>query len=414
MKLSKAVIMIRPGDYLIEDIINGGYVTALFQPLVYIKKKAVVGYSSFCPGCDHEGYEIDAAALVDSAERFGLVLQIDRLFRRKSLEGFSSLYAADRGMLLALNVNSGAIMSGARSGNFINMVRNAGIEPSDIIIELIESDIDETGVITDFAARYREAGFMIAIDESGCGTLNWDRVAMIKPDLVKLDSSMITGVAADFFKQEVLHSRINLAHKGGALVVAAGIDTVEDALKMMELGADILQGNYFSPPCRPEEISRDEIDRKIARISGLYRRQVEERRRGRIEFLERNMGLLDGIIGDMLKVEPGSMERVLAAAIKKYGTVECIYVLDDSGMQITGTVLNMDLLKARVSRIFHPDSIATDQSNKDYYLELLPAEESYVSGPYISAATGNVCVTASRRYRAAGGEGRILCVDISA
>ncbi|HPS59254.1 MAG TPA: EAL domain-containing protein [Spirochaetota bacterium] len=405
--------MIRPEDYIIEDIINSGEITVLFQPLVFIKKKRVAGYRAFCRSNDKDGKIIDADALVMSADRLGLVLQIERLFRKSSLEGFSFFHKSDREILLSVNVSSRAVKSGLVPKNFLSTVKNSGVDPSNIIIELMESDFEDTGMLTRVASTWRESGFMIAMDDFGTGSSNWDRIALVRPDLVKLDSLIIEGISDDFFKQEVSHSLISLAHKAGALVVANGIATYEDALKMMELNADILQGDFFSVPCRPEEIRHDNIGRKIVKLSQTYRERVIAGRLRAAEGRMQNMAFMERIIADILGSGMFLPDDAINNAVTKYRSVECIYILDDKGIQITGTVLNSRIRISGIGRIFHPDSIYSDQSNKDYYLNLVPDIESYVSEPYISAATGNVCVTASKRYVTPEGDRRILCVDIS-
>lgn len=405
--------MISPEDYIIEDIINNSQVTAFYQPLVFIKKKRIAGYRAFCNGIDNDGVVIDADIMVRSADKLGLVLQIERLFRKKSIEGFSFFQKRNKEILLSVNVSSSAVKSGLTAKSFLSTMKNSDVDPSNIIIELVESDFEDTGMLTDFASVWRESGFMIAMDDFGTVSSNWDRIALVRPDLVKLDRMIIEGIAGDFFKQEVAHSLISLAHKAGALVVADGIETYDDALKMMELNADILQGDYFSVPCRPEEISTDDIGRKIVQLSQSYREHVIEARVTASEMRMRNMALLDRIIADILESGMYLPDDVINYAVKRYSSVECIYVLDDRGVQITDTVLSARIRMSEVGRIFHPDSIYSDQSNKDYYLNLVPETESYVSEPYISAATGNVCVTASKRYVTAEGEKRILCVDLS-
>lgn len=405
--------MIRPEDYIIEDVINNGQVTVLFQPLVFIKKKRVAGYRAFCKGIDNNGAVIDAGTLVVSADKLGLILQIERLFRKKSLEGFSSFHRRDRDALLSVNVSSSAIKSGLSAKSFLSTLKSSGIDASNIIIELVESEFEDTGMLAAFASSWREAGFMIAMDDFGTGSSNWDRIALIRPDLVKLDRSIIEGISDDFFKQEVSHSLISLAHKAGALVVADGIETRDDALKMMELNADILQGDYFSVPCRPEQASQDDIDGKIVMLSQAYRESVIAGRLKAEEKRKQNLALLDRIIADILGSGMYLPDDPINYAVKIYTSVECIYILDDKGIQLTDTVLSARVRMSGIGRIFHPDSRYSDQSNKDYYLNLVPDIPGYVSEPYISAATGNVCVTVSKRYVTVEGERRILCVDLS-
>lgn len=404
--------MIRPEDYIIEDILNDGQLTVLYQPLVFIKKKQIAGYRVSCRSNVKNGVVIEADALVRSADRLGLVLQIERLFRKKALEGFKFFLSRDRNSLLSINVSSMAVKSGLAVKSFLSTAKSWGIDPSNIIIELVESEFEDTVMLSRFASTWRDSGFMIAMDDFGTGSSNWDRIALVRPDLIKLDRAIIEGISDDFFKQEVSRSLISLAHKAGALVIANGIATFEDALKMMELDADILQGGYFSEPCMSEEIVHDDINRKIITLSQRYRERVVANRLRASEKRMQSLALLDRIIADILGRGMYLPDDAIIDAVTKYNNVECIYVLDDKGIQITDTVLNGRIRMSGVGRIFHPDSIYSDQSNKGYYLNLEPGIDGYISEPYISAATGNVCVTASKRYITPEGQGRILCVDL--
>jgi EAL domain-containing protein (putative c-di-GMP-specific phosphodiesterase class I) len=94
--------------------------------------------------------------------------------------------------------------------------------------------------------------------------------------------------------------------------------------------------------------------------------------------------------------------------------VECAYILDDTGIQATETVFGPPTGHGTRRRgfVFSPAHVGSDHSLKKYCYELQHAGTGkYVSDPYISHATGSVCVTYSRIFHQRDGTGQILCLD---
>jgi hypothetical protein len=108
---------------------------------------------------------------------------------------------------------------------------------------------------------------------------------------------------------------------------------------------------------------------------------------------------------------PDGYEGVLAGAVAGDSRLECLYVLADSGVQLTETVCNSYKLSRSDSALFRPAAKGADLSLKDYYLLVKAGLPRYISDPYISRATGNLCVTVSQPFRGKGGENLIVCAD---
>ena len=87
---------------------------------------------------------------------------------------------------------------------------------------------------------------LIALDDMGTGYSNLERIASIKPDIIKLDRSLIQDIDREYHKQELFDFFLKLAHKIGVFVVVEGIETEAEALSCLERGADLVQGFYFA------------------------------------------------------------------------------------------------------------------------------------------------------------------------
>ena len=97
----------------------------------------------------------------------------------------------------------------------------------------------------------------------------------------------------------------------------------------------------------------------------------------------------------------------------KNSNIECIYILNMEGIQISDTLFINKVKDKRKALMFYPAKKASDHSMKRYYCELVYSNlYKYISDPYISNATGNICTTISTTYKNDIGENYIFCVDL--
>jgi EAL domain-containing protein (putative c-di-GMP-specific phosphodiesterase class I) len=100
-------------------------------------------------------------------------------------------------------------------------------------------------------ARLRQLGFRIAIDDIGAGYSGLNSFAMIQPDVVKLDITLVRGVDEDPVKRKLVRVLGDLCQDLGILVVAEGVETPSERDTLVSLGCDLLQGYLFARPGAP-------------------------------------------------------------------------------------------------------------------------------------------------------------------
>ena len=398
----------------IDEIIENELVTSLFQPLVSVRKKEVIGFEALSRGINPiTGERISPLMLIEEAERFGLLLELDRLFRKTALKSFAPMHKRNKNLMLSINIDNSVIEQAYGSRHFLKAVKKYNIDPGNIIIEILESAIGDTDLLKNFVDEYKSQGFLIAVDDFGSGFSNWDRIILLKPDIVKLDRSIIKNIESDFFKQETARSLIRLSHNTGSLVIAEGVETVSEAVKSLELDADIFQGFYFGRPALIDRHSRENLPETIGDVyKGLIRSRSDAalKRKMTLSHYDR---VMDSIISEIKVGENYMYQDVLENILARFCDMECLYILNTEGIQISRTIANRSLMKPGRSRIFSPDEPGTDQSHKEYYFNLKNAAGIYLSEPYISLATGSKCVTISKKFCDSLGVVNILCIDIS-
>ena len=107
------------------------------------------------------------------------------------------------------------------------------------------------------------------------------------------------------------------------------------------------------------------------------------------------------------------MDQILKAAITSKGEVECFFVNDSNGIQVSHTIMNQDLLDSDTLD-FKPSNPGDSHLSKKYFRQaVLKPGVIYSSQDYISGATGKLCRTVSCSYQNYDQNTMILCADIS-
>lgn len=104
--------------------------------------------------------------------------------------------------------------------------------------------------------RLRKLGYKIAVDDLGEGYSGLNSFAVLEPDAVKLDMSLIRGIEKAPTKRRMVRALASLCRELGTPLVAEGVETQAELDTLLELGADWLQGFLFARPDYPLPVPR--------------------------------------------------------------------------------------------------------------------------------------------------------------
>lgn len=393
---------------MIQEIINEGRVEIYLQPIVNIKDKKIYAFEALTRAYDTNKEYISPVELFEEARKEHLSSKLDCYVRSLALKKFEDYYKDDNSLLLFLNFES-SIIDDDSSDSFINTVKSSEIVPSNIVVEIKEDSVNNSKYLEKFVQRYKKEGFIIAVDDFGTGYSSFDRLALIKPHIVKVDRSLIFDIHNNFVNSQVLNGISNMCHKIGALVLAEGVESKSEILHCMKKDIDIFQGFYFSKPSsKIDTVKKDDILNIITNIGISYKNIIQNHINKKNHLLKRSEGLAKSIVS-ILEEDRKGIDTVLFDVVKNEDNIEAIYILDEkSGMQVGDTIIE-EIVKV----LYSPTSNGHDHSLKEYYFL---AKESirgdYLSSEYISKASGNMCRTYS--YKASIQDIKyIVCFDMS-
>jgi EAL domain-containing protein (putative c-di-GMP-specific phosphodiesterase class I) len=118
-----------------------------------------------------------------------------------------------------------------------------------IVVELSEHDpVDDYRILMETLNPLRKLGLRLAIDDVGAGFSSLRHILLTSPDVIKLDRSIVAGVADDPVLRRLVQSLAEFGHDAGATVVAEGVEISDDASALRDAGVDYGQGWYFARP----------------------------------------------------------------------------------------------------------------------------------------------------------------------
>ncbi|UOO37422.1 GGDEF domain-containing protein [Oscillospiraceae bacterium CM] len=402
----------KPQSIEIREIIDQKRVVACFQQIVSVSRKKVSGFEGLIRGINpNSNALVSPLALFEAAKNENVTLELDRVCREKIIEDFSKIYQSNKNILLFLNFDASILNDTVGSDYLLNQVIQNNINPKNIVIEISERKVNGNAALKKFADTYRQYGFMLALDDVGTEFSNMDRILLIKPDIIKIDISIVKNIENDFYKQGVFRSLVILSNKIGAMIVAEGVENENEAIQVLRLGSHMIQGYYFSVPAELKEMSTDIYNGKIdllgKRLSDYMRLQYSKEKNTSITLNR----IVNKSVKKLLNVSSCDFDTILEEIIKENPSMECAYIMNYSGIQISQTVCSDNIVSPK-NLIFYSATQGTDHSMEKYYYPLMSANlKKHMTEPYISLATGNLCITISSVFINRENNKYILCAD---
>jgi diguanylate cyclase len=155
-----------------------------------------------------------------------------------------ALAARPPGLMLAVNVSLDALGT--------SPVRDAlSGDLTGVILEVTEqTDTEPTPWLTDEVQSLRDRGAIVAVDDWGRGFSNLDRLLLLRPQIVKVDMSLVHNLDLDYHRAAI-QTVCAWADLVGARICAEGIETTEQWRQLRAIGVHLGQGRLFGAPVAP-------------------------------------------------------------------------------------------------------------------------------------------------------------------
>lgn len=207
----------------------------------------IFAHEGLVRGRDGDGGVISGGAIMAAARDSGLLFQTDLAARTRAVEGFAAARPPGK---LFINFSPTAIYDPAFClRTTFARIQDLGLAPSDIVFEVIESERHrDLAHLLSILKTYRQEGFKVALDDYGAGYSTTEILHALSPDFVKLDMTLVRGVADSDRKAVILDTVASMCHRLDIPVIAEGVETEADRARVVETGVPYLQGYLFGRP----------------------------------------------------------------------------------------------------------------------------------------------------------------------
>ncbi len=250
-------------EKLIQDIADGiarSQFIVLFQPKYNIKNdKPVLAGAEALVRWDHPEFGmVSPGSFISLFEENGLIQLVDDYVWRAAahqVRKWKDKYGV--AVPVSVNVSRIDIQDEAIVDNILDIVKEAGIEPKDLHLEITESAYaSDTHQLVDVVERFRDRGFMIEMDDFGAGYSSLNMLTSMPIDVLKVDMKFVRGVNEDEKNFRMMELIMEIADFLNVPVVAEGVEEEDQYSTLKDLGCEMIQGYYFSKPVSPDEFDK--------------------------------------------------------------------------------------------------------------------------------------------------------------
>lgn len=214
-----------------------------YQPILDVQSREVFGYEALVRA--REASIPHAGALFDTAEKLGTLGELTRKIRDIAPRALTEIAQQEA---LFINLHPYELAD----EKFVDEVELLRPIADRVVFEMSErSSIDDLGQYRTRIAKLREYGFRIAVDDLGAGYAGLTSFALLEPDIVKLDMTLVRNVEQSSIKKKLIASLVSLCAEMRVRVIAEGVETPEESATLTEIGCSLQQGYLHGRPAFP-------------------------------------------------------------------------------------------------------------------------------------------------------------------
>ena len=224
-----------------DDIISPHY-----QPIVSLQDGSLLGFEALARWIDPDLGFVSPAKFVPLAEERGIIAQLTELLLYKAAKTAAE-WPDD--LFLSFNLSSAQLVDPNTAYEILKIIDRAGLPP-----RRLEIEVTETAMMSDPETAERvigelhDAGVRVSMDDFGTGQSSLGRLRHLKLDKVKIDRAFVMALSNDRPSQHIVRAILEMCAGLDLMVVAEGIEEIDQAENLKRYGCHAGQGYLFGKP----------------------------------------------------------------------------------------------------------------------------------------------------------------------
>ena len=244
-----------------EEAIRDREFVVYFQAKYDVKTDKIVGAESLVRWINKDGSMVMPGDFIPLYERDGLIVRLDEyVFREVCRFQRDTMERGEELLPVSVNLSRASIHHSGVVERYVEIVKEYGIPPSCVPIELTETATLYNEQIRKFTDMLANEGFRLHMDDFGSGYSSLIILNELPFTTLKIDKSLIDYIEQDKGKK-VVQQVINLAHGLDMDVIAEGVETLGQVKLLRKMECDNIQGFYYARP-QPKDVYIEMLRKK--------------------------------------------------------------------------------------------------------------------------------------------------------
>lgn len=225
-----------------------------YQPICCLSTGKFCSMEALVRLKEPDGSLVNPGEFIALAEKTGIITAVTWFVLEETCE-FLVKHPELDGVSVSVNLPISQLLEKGFVSRLNSIVDHFGIEHRRICLEFTERELPDTFEQTKAVMeQLTVSGYRFYLDDFGTGYSNFSCMLQLPLQFIKLDSSLVK--AAEPIPEEggFLRAIVNLSHDMGYLVVAEGVETLEEVEQLSGLGVDRIQGYAFAKPMQRAEL----------------------------------------------------------------------------------------------------------------------------------------------------------------
>lgn len=202
-----------------------------------------------------KGDFIDPNIFLPSAERFGLMPEIDLWVMRYTLDILQKAHDQELYYNIGINISALTLADLNTLGKLIAMIHEKRDLAKHIIIEITErSAITNMTNAQKFINKAKSYGCLLSLDDFGAGFSSFSQLRELPVDYVKIDGQFVKNMDIDIADRTVVNAINDIAHSIGRHSIAEYVESAQVLKSLLMCDVDYVQGYYISKPLTHKEL----------------------------------------------------------------------------------------------------------------------------------------------------------------
>jgi len=232
-----------------------------YQPIVSLKTRSVVGFEALIRWNHPQLGLIYPDSFISIAEETGLIIPITRLMVADACHDLKIWQERTRHLqklTMNVNISSRHFLQPSLFKDLKDVLKKIDLPPDHLKLEITETalmeDVEDT---VRLVQRMKDFGLQFVIDDFGTGYSSLSYLQRLPIDTLKVDRSFVSRIQnTRDGNRNIVEAIISLAHRLNMIVVAEGVETLEQYTILLEMDCQLGQGYLFSKPLPPSEVDK--------------------------------------------------------------------------------------------------------------------------------------------------------------